>query len=100
MDENNNPIQESGVKTEAPQNAGAKKQNSMGLVSFIFSLVGLIVAAIPCGIVALITGIIGITKFNPSTEKGKGLAVAGVVVGTIDIVAGIINIVMQASLLA
>lgn len=95
MDENNNPIQESGVKTEPTQDVGAKKQNVMGLLSFIFSLVGLIIAAIPCGIVALITGIIGIAKFNPAKEKGKGLAIAGIVIGAIDIVAGIINVALQ-----
>ena len=101
MDENNNPIQEPGVKTEerttteTAQGNQNKKQSSMGLVSFIFSLIGLIIAAIPCGIVALITGIIGIAKFNPSTDKGKGFAIAGVVIGAIDIVAGIINVALQ-----
>lgn len=105
MDENNNPIQEPGVKTEerttteTTQNNVVKKQNTMALLSFIFSIVGLLVAAIPCGIVALITGIMGIAKFNPSKDKGKGLAIAGVVIGVIDIIAGIANIVMQAALL-
>lgn len=106
MDENNNPIREPGVKTEertttdTTQNVGVKKQNTMALLSFIFSIIGLLVAAIPCGIVALITGIMGIAKFDPSKDKGKGLAIAGLVIGIIDIIAGIANIVMQVALLS
>ena len=106
MDENNNPIQEPGVKTEEPisnettQNIENKKQNTMGLISFIFSLIGLIIAAIACGVVALVTGIIGIVKFDPSKDKGKGLAIAGVVIGAIDIIAGIINVASQLTSLA
>lgn len=88
MEENNNPIQENG--TQANQNNGVKKQNPMGIVSLVFSLVGLIIAAIPAGLVALITGIIGVTKFDSATQKGKGLAIAGIVIGVIDIISGIV----------
>ena len=55
MEENNNPIQENGVNQN---NNGVKKANVYGLISFIFALVGLLIAGLPCGIVALITGII------------------------------------------
>lgn len=100
MDENNNPIQENGVKTEETMaNNGAKKVNNMALLSFIFSLAGLLVAAIPCGIVALITGIMGLVKFNKDTEKFKWMAIVGIILGVIDIIAGIANIVIRASFL-
>lgn len=99
MDENNNPIQENGVKEETKANNGVKKVNNMALLSFIFSLVGLLVAAIPCGIVALITGIMGIVKFNKDTEKFKWMAIVGIVLGVIDIIAGIANIVLRAAAL-
>lgn len=94
-----NNAQPQATTAQVNQNGGVKKQNSMALTSFIISLVGLIIAAIPCGIVALITGIVGLTKFNQETEKGKGLAIAGVVIGIIDIIAGIANVVIQASTL-
>lgn len=78
MEENNNPIQESGVKTEeytaqTTQNVGTRKQNSMALTSFILSLVGLIVAGLPCGIVAIITGIIGLVNLTLQRKKEKDL---------------------------
>ena len=104
MEENNNPIQESGVKTkeytaQTTQNVGPRKQNAMALTSFIISLVGLIVAGIPCGIVAVILGIVGLVKFDATKEKGKGFAIAGLVVGVIDVIAVILNIIIQASAL-
>lgn len=102
MEENNNPIQEPGVKTEeytaqATQNVGTRKQNAMALASFILALVGLIVAGLPCGIVAVILGIIGLVKFDATKEKGKGFAIAGLVVGVIDVIAVVLNIIIQAS---
>ncbi len=96
MDENNNPIQESGVNSNTVNN-GAKKVNTMGLISFIFSLVGLLVAGLPCGVVALITGIMGIVKFDSEKEKFKWMAIVGLVVGIIDIIAVIANIVINMS---
>ena len=65
---------------------GAKKKNTSALASFILSLVGLIIAGIPCGIAAIITGITGITKFNPETENNKWMAIFGIVLGIIDVV--------------
>ena len=104
MEENNNPIQEPGVKKEeytaqTTQNVGQRKQNSMALTSFILSLVGLIVAGLPCGIVAIITGIIGLVKFDATKEKGKGFAIAGLIVGVIDVVAVIISTIARVAAL-
>ena len=67
----------------------------MSIVSFVFSLIGLLIAAMPCGLVALITGIIGVAKFDPAKNSGKGLAIAGIIIGAIDIIAGILNIALQ-----
>lgn len=43
MEENNNPIQENGVNQN---NNGVKKANVYGLISFIFALVGLLIAGL------------------------------------------------------
>lgn len=99
MDENNNPIQETGANQNPAGNNGVKKVNTMALLSFIFSLVGLIVAGLPCGIVAVITGIVGLVKFKPETEKCKWMAIVGIILGAIDVVAVVINIIMKASVL-
>lgn len=63
-----------------------KKNNGAALASFILSLVGLIVAGIPCGVAAVVTGIVGLTKFNPETQKNKWMAIFGLVLGIIDVV--------------
>ncbi len=97
--EDNNPIQEVGAQkaqeNEVQMNQGTKKVNTSALVSFIFSLVGLIIAGLPCGIVAIITGIIGLVKFNKETEKFKWMAIVGIIVGVVDVVAVSLNVILQ-----
>lgn len=101
MEEENNPIKEVGAKTveeNANQTKGtvvAKKINTSALISLIFSLVGLVIAGIPCGLVAIITGIVGITKFNAETEKGKWMAIVGIIIGIVDVVLVITGIVLR-----
>ena len=104
MEENNNPIQEMGTKVkENPAQVNTqsgvttKKVNTSGLISFIFSIVGLFFAGLPCGIVALITGITGLVKFNKETEKFKWMAIVGIVIGVADVVLVSLNIILQAS---
>ena len=61
-----------------------KELNVLGLISMIISIVGLFIFGIPCGVVSLILGIIGIATAGET--KGKGMAIAGTVVGAIDLV--------------
>ena len=62
-----------------------KELNVLGLISMIIAIVGLFVFGIPCGVTSLILGIIGIATAGET--KGKGMAIAGTVVGAIDLVA-------------
>lgn len=62
-----------------------KELNVLGLISMIIALVGLFIFGILCGIASLILGIIGIATAGET--KGKGMAIAGTVVGAIDLVA-------------
>lgn len=68
------------------QTAVTRVNNKLALTSFVLSLVGLIIAGIPCGIAALITGIIGLTKFDQEKEKNKWMAIVGIIVGVMDAV--------------
>ena len=61
-----------------------KELNVLGLISMIIALIGLFIFGIPCGVAALILGIIGIATAGDT--KGKGMAIAGTVVGAIDLV--------------
>lgn len=61
------------------------KNNTLGLISFIFSMVGLLIMGLPCGIVAVVTGIISIIKFNNEEEKNKWMGITGLCVGAADI---------------
>ena len=61
-----------------------KELNVLGLISMIIAIVGLFIFGIPCGVTSLILGIIGIATAGET--KGKGMAIAGTVVGAIDLV--------------
>ena len=67
-----------------------KKYNGVGIASFVCGLVGIFYYQFPCGLAALITGIIGIVKFDQSKEKGKWMAITGVVLGALEILCSII----------
>lgn len=61
------------------------KFNGVAIASFVCSLVGLFYFTFPCGIAALVTGIIGAVKFDKNKEKGKWMAIVGIVLGAIEI---------------
>ena len=61
-----------------------KELNVLGLISMVIAIVGLFIFVIPCGIASLILGIIGIATAGET--RGKGMAIAGTVVGAIDLV--------------
>lgn len=72
------------------ENNVVKKNNGVALASFILAIVGIIIAGIPCGIAATVTGIIGLVKFDNNTQKNKWMAIVGLVLGIFDIVITII----------
>jgi hypothetical protein len=59
-----------------------KPSNTLGIISLVTGILGFFIFPIPFGIAALVTGLI---------EKPKsGLAVAGIVLGAVDIAAGLL----------
>lgn len=65
--------------------AGSTQGNDgWSIASFCFAILGLFVAAVPMGILAVIFGAIGMGKAK------KGLAMAGFTIGVIDVVIGLI----------
>jgi hypothetical protein len=64
------------------------KTEGLGLAGFIISLAGLFVFGIPFGLLAIIFGSISLGKIkrNPGRFKGKGYALASLIIGFIDVV--------------
>lgn len=91
MEENENKVIENNEEqvkevNTASQEVQEKKTNTCGLISFIFSMVGIVIFGLICGIVALITGIIGVSTFDAAKQKNKWMAITGLCVGAVEIV--------------
>lgn len=108
-EEENNPVQNfekvnEANKTEVVNNTvesnSEKKNNALALASFICSLVGLLIFGMPCGLAAIVTGILGIVKFDEETEKNKWMAIVGLVLGAVDfVIVAIFNVYLRSNLL-
>ena len=70
------------------------KTNGSALTGFILSLVGLFLFGFILGVLAIIFSAIGLGKIKKDSSKwkGKGLAIAGLIIGIIDIIGWLILI--------
>lgn len=75
-------------------NADEPRSNGLAIAGFVCSIVGFFVFGILLGVLAIIFSAVGLGKINkdPSKWKGKGLAIAGLIIGIVDIVGWIIII--------
>jgi Flp pilus assembly pilin Flp len=72
-----------------PQIAPEAKTNTLALVSLIVALAPIILIFIPyvnciaflCPIAAIILGIIGLTQVKKTMQRGKGMAIGGIIIG-------------------
>ncbi len=73
-------------------NAMPKKMHGMALSGFIGSLVGLFILGIPLGIMAVVFGSVSLGKIDkhPERFKGRGMAIASIIIGAVDIIGMII----------
>ena len=63
-----------------------KKFSVLAIVSFVFALVGIAFAGLPCGLTATITSIIGIVKYKEDKQKGRWMAITGLVIGILEVI--------------
>lgn len=104
MEENNNEevkkeVEEQNVVKEAElvntTNTNNQTQTNqsdtrnLAIASLVCSLVGLVIFRFPLAVAALITGIIAYNKEDVETTNSKGMAIAGIVIGAVDIVGGV-----------
>ena len=75
--------------TEALEEA---KVNGLAIAGFVTGIVGLFVAGVILGTIAVVLGSIALKKIRKSPEihSGKGLAIAALVLGIVAIVGGIV----------
>ncbi len=67
-------------------NNGESKTNGLAIASFVISLVGLLIFGLYCGLISLVMGIVALNHIAAfPNEKGKGLAIAGTVIGALDV---------------
>ena len=84
---NNNQTNSTQINNVSPNNKD--KNNSLALAGFIVSLVSFLC----CGggsIIGLVLSIIGLNQINKTNEKGKGLAIAGIILSSIGFIIAII----------
>lgn len=73
-----------------PYTAGPAQQgNGLAIAAMVCGIVGLVVAPVILGILALILGFIGLQRANAGARH-RGMAIAGLVLGGIDLVIFII----------
>lgn len=99
---NNNIQNNASTTTQYNQtNNNAGKINPSAIAGFVCSLVGLFVAGILLGILAICLGVSAKKHIKIfGNEKGKGLATAAVVIGIIDIAGAILTTILNVALTA
>ena len=74
-------VQTNNVENTAQNQTTDKKMNICCLLSFIFSMVGIVMFGLICGITATILGIVGLTTFNEKEQTAKWMGITGLSVG-------------------
>ncbi len=83
--------QKSELRTNIQPTAKPKLE-ALGLVGLLLGTAGLFIAGIPLGTAAVILGIVSLVKFqkHPQKFKGRGFAIAALIVGLLAIIGAII----------
>ena len=80
---------------ENMNNVDPNKNNGLAIAGFVVSLVSIFLNFYCItGIVGIILSIIGLKKSSELEGNGKGMAIAGIVLGVVGIVVGIVAIVI------
>ncbi|HEU0182561.1 DUF4190 domain-containing protein [Agromyces sp. NPDC004153] len=79
-----------------PYGQPAKKTNVLAIVSLIASIAGFVIAWGIGSIVGIICGHISLSQIKKTGEEGRGLAVAGLIVGYIGLALAILSVIVLA----
>jgi len=67
--------------------SAGSKTNTLAIVSLVTSIIGL-------GIVGIITGHMGLSQIKKTGEQGSALAIAGLIIGYLEVVAAVIFVII------
>ena len=88
---------QSTVNGSGVVNSKAGTTNTMAILSLVFSVLGLLIAGLPLGIISVCFGATALNHLKSfPEEKGKGLAIAGIALGAFDIIAVVIQLLVLA----
>ena len=83
------------VNTNASQAGVAPKTNGLAIAAMVCGIVGIFIANLWLGIIALSLGIAAKNKLKIFPEqKGKGMATAGIVLGIIDLALAVLGFII------
>ena len=83
------------IKLTSMTNVGKKKYNKSAIIGLILSIIAVFGVGL-AGIAGFILGIVGLTQIKHTHEKGKGLAIAAIIVGFIwSFVIGIVRRIIE-----
>ncbi len=71
------PVQQ----TEQPTAANTAKYNGVVISGFVIAIISIFIFSIVLGPIAAVLSAIGLKQVNETNEKGKGLAIAGIIIG-------------------
>ncbi|GAA5030266.1 DUF4190 domain-containing protein [Microbacterium fluvii] len=74
------------------------KTNSLAIVSLIASIAGLTVIPLIGTIVGIITGHMSLSQLKTSGEGGRGMALAGVIIGWVSLALGVLFVILAFAL--
>ena len=84
---NNNVQQNYNAQPNYNGQVAPKKTNGLAVASFVCSMVGIVIFGIVMGILAICFGAAGLNRAKTfPQEGGRGLAIAGIVVGIIEVI--------------
>ena len=64
--------------------------SGMAIAGFVMSLLGLLIFALPFGILGIIFSSLGMQNTSMHASRGKGLSISGLIIGIIDVACGIL----------
>ncbi len=86
-----NKVEETVQQANQPVAANTAKYNSTVITGFVISIISIFIISIILGPVGAILSAIGLKQVSETNEKGKGLAIAGIIIGIAVIVIMVIG---------